>query len=259
MEILDWIIFDIKNFSPVVFRIYKDFFIDYFHELFLNKPKLSTEAFFWRRNYNKWYINNPRWLNELIKKPKKDNVMSIIIKELEKSFKEKLRFLDVGSGPVISYLEFMDIREKNLVNIDPLADIYNELNNQFKNIYPIKILKGTGENLDKIFPSDTFHMTLSKNSIDHSIDPKKFFKNMVNTTKYDGYIWLSGNINEGKRNKYMGLHKHNIQIIKNLPYYSSKDEVYKPLIENLPIKLQYYDYNKEKSRDKYNLIYKKFK
>ena len=121
---------------------------------------------------------------------------------------ECISVLDVGSGP-LSMLTW-GTRLFKLVCADPLADAYKELHRKYGYKIEYDIVSVTGEKLYEKFEKETFDVVWSNNALDHSQVPSVMFSEMVNATKKNGYIIVSGSTKEGTRWSFNGLHKHDI-------------------------------------------------
>jgi 2-polyprenyl-3-methyl-5-hydroxy-6-metoxy-1,4-benzoquinol methylase len=124
---------------------------------------------------------------------------------LSKDFNEELKLIDIGSGPVTSFFQKLDIYAWNIITVDPLAELYNDLNETYKVNYPIKCIEGTGEHLDELFEPNSFHLVLSQNSIDHSESPIAYINCLYYLCKPGGFIYISGHIKVGSSEHWVGI------------------------------------------------------
>ncbi len=60
--------------------------------------------------------------------------------------------------------------------------------------------------------------------IDHATSPLKFINNLFYILKPRGYLYLTGFINEGKKQNYTGLHQHNLYVKDERLYWTNKDK-----------------------------------
>lgn len=153
------------------------------------------------------------------------------IERLKERFGEKIQVLELGPGPKSRLTEGYRKELFDLVAVDPLADEYKKhLGGEHF------LVKGHGETVDILFPPNTFHMSYASNSLDHSSNPLKCFRNMVSLTKVGGYIMVQGNVNEGERTNWLGLHKYNMWIDEDRLMYCTKHGAPVNLAENMGLK-----------------------
>ena len=152
------------------------------------------------------------------------------LKQLRKTFKERLIVLEIGPGPVSRLTRGWEANLYDLIAIDPLADEYMKLR---KNPF---LVKGYAEEMDKMFQPESFHMVYASNSLDHTSNPALCFRNMVSLTKVGGLIIVCGNEREGSRAKWLGLHQHNLWLDDDNLICQTKGVPLVCLSKGLPIK-----------------------
>jgi SAM-dependent methyltransferase len=123
---------------------------------------------------------------------------------------QKLRLLDVGSGPISPFAWGIDMNLLDVVAIDPLADAYNALLAELNYSYPIKPVKCYGEDIVDNFQSESFDIVYCANALDHAISPQRCLDGMYDILKKDGIMYLTGYIREGTRSSWSGLHQHDL-------------------------------------------------
>jgi SAM-dependent methyltransferase len=123
----------------------------------------------------------------------------------------QINVANVGSGPCVPLRVTHPTHKIHMLHIDPLWPYYE------------RILEAAGyrartftapfpaETMDQALPHNHFHITWSRNALDHSWDPLKGIKNMIKITRPQGKIIVLVNANEGVRESYHGLHKWNFQ------------------------------------------------
>lgn len=161
--------------------------------------RLGTEMAFWDVELNK--IRPEGWIEPMFKD------VYPALETLKRTFDEHPIILELGPGPRSRLTEGYDKKLYDLVAVDPLADEYrrNLKGREF-------LLQGKGEEVNKIFPEETFHMTYASNVLDHVEDPVQCFINMYRLTKIGGIIMVQGNEREGTRMNWAGLHQHDLSI-----------------------------------------------
>lgn len=253
--------FDLSHLSLTLINIYLKFFRNKINTKSTKIADFSSEIFFWEREYYQYWIsgNHPRWWNANLTKNRYSPEMRQIIDILTKVFHEELRLIDVGSGPVTSFFNRIDITQWNIVTVDPLADLYNYLNKKYQVNYPLKCIEGTGESLNSLFDKQSFHLVLSQNAIDHATSPKDFIKQLYYILKPSGFLYLSGFINEGLAANWKGLHQHNLSVQGNHLVWTNRDKSIHNLnlTKDFKMKLFYKNIEGSNAGDRFTLIYQK--
>jgi SAM-dependent methyltransferase len=122
---------------------------------------------------------------------------------------EKLKALDVGSGPLSTLAWAHDQGLMEVQAADPLADEYNAILRQHAIDFPVKPVPVAGERLTTRFAPESFHVVYSQNALDHAEDVQKCFEEIEAVLKPGGLFLLLCHENEGKRERYQGLHQWN--------------------------------------------------
>ncbi len=120
-----------------------------------------------------------------------------------------VRILDVGAGPLTYVGKRWPGHTVEVTAIDPLADDYNRLLNEYHVEPPVRTINCAAEKIAERFPADHFDLTYSRNALDHSYDPAAAIENMVHATRPGCVTLLIHAINEGEYEKYYGLHQWN--------------------------------------------------
>jgi SAM-dependent methyltransferase len=132
-----------------------------------------------------------------------------IVRALAKQPGEVAEILDVGAGPLTFLGKQAPGLTIHITAVDPLADEYDRLLEQY-HIQPlVRTQMGFAERLAEIFPADRFDMVTAQNCMDHSYDPLLAFRQMLVVIKPNGVIHLAHMTNEGQSQNYEGLHQWN--------------------------------------------------
>ncbi len=183
---------------------------------------LGTEMAYWDDELTN---NRPEgWIE-----PMHDDIIPAL-SLLKETFKEKIRVLELGPGPRSRLTELYRKKLFGLVGVDPLADDFKKYlgGEDF-------LVHGHGETVDELFLPHRFHMCYASNVLDHSKDPVRCFRNMVKLTKNGGLIMVQGNVNEGERTKWVGLHKYNMWVEGDRLMCSTKQGDVVELTEEMPL------------------------
>jgi SAM-dependent methyltransferase len=124
---------------------------------------------------------------------------------------DKLRIIDVGSGPVSTIGRRAPNNEVELICADALGERYNALLDElgFKDLARIEPIKG--EDLTEHFGVGTFDIVNCANALDHFDNPAIAFRNMYDLCRPGGVFHLLSIENEGEREQYQGLHQWNLR------------------------------------------------
>ena len=186
---------------------------------------LSSEIFYWERTFHESKITTnlpPKFTPSNHCK----ECFKFAISELQKSFDDPLNCIEIGSGPVSQFYseEILNIPKIRISALDPLADTYNELHKKYGSEYNIRCIRGFAENMNKLFPPNSFHLVFSQNAIDHSKSPIDFFDSICRILKPKGFIVLNGFLKVGTISHWMGLHQWDIEIDGNDLVVSNRDK-----------------------------------
>jgi len=159
---------------------------------------LGMEMGYWDYELNK--IRPKGWGQEMFN----EDIIPVI-EYLHNRFGKQISVLELGPGPVSRLTEGWKSGLFKLTAVDPLA---NEYKKNFRDS-PF-LVNGYGEDLDKMFEKDNFHMSYASNSLDHVDIPLKTMKNLFLLTKIDGLIIIQGNVREGEHTGWTGCHGYNL-------------------------------------------------
>lgn len=210
---LNYIWFDLTHMSSEIICIYTRFIFNTIRaKLKKDSTDYSSEQLFWERVYYEFNIKKlpPYCWNDHEFRNSYTPDMLEVLEALSRDFGKDLKLIDVGSGPITSFIGKLDIYKYNITTVDPLANTYNSINKRYNPTYPLICTLGIGEQCNKLFEKNSFHLVLSHNAIDHSVSPEDFVKNLYYILKPGGFMYLSGHMNEGKATNWKGLHQHNI-------------------------------------------------
>lgn len=149
--------------------------------------------------------------------------------------KEKdVSILDVGAGAASSVgFIYQDYRIV-VTPVDALAHYYEKLYEKFQISPRFKTQYCETENLLDYFSPNQFDIVFAENTLDHHYSPVTALLHMIQVTKPGGHIVLFHVENEAEREKYVGLHQWNLQLIGEDVKIWNKDRSYslKVLVNN---------------------------
>lgn len=140
---------------------------------------------------------------------------------------EEIRVLDVGSGPFGTMTSgVLSSNPVRITGVDPLANDYGKLLREAGVESPMKLVQGTAENLDQLFPADTFHFVNSDNALDHCFDPGLSLANMLRSVMPGGVVRVGVFVNEGQWTGYSGFHQWNFDAVADRIFVWNRNEVH---------------------------------
>lgn len=119
---------------------------------------------------------------------------------------------DIGCGLAPRFGEILPDGSKiTLVEIDPLAYFYNEINAKYAPVSGYKRIEfGMFEYFSRFFEKDSADAVIINNALDHCIDPYKSIVESLMVLKPGGILYLNHTRAEGVNEKYNGLHQWNL-------------------------------------------------
>ncbi len=123
-----------------------------------------------------------------------------------------VKILDVGAGPLTYLGKKHPTCELQIIAVDPLAEIYSEILDEFKITPLIRTQKAAAEQLTRSFSRGQFDLVFARNCIDHSTDPILCVEQMLEVVKPGGWVLMEHCLNEGVSQNYEGLHQWNFSI-----------------------------------------------
>lgn len=124
--------------------------------------------------------------------------------------REKVKVLDVGSGPISRLGNISGGTIIELSACDPLAFVYKEMLDK-AGVTPYVFSEfAMTERLRDAYPENTFDIVNMTNALDHSVNPLLGVFNMLAVCKKGGSVILYHRENEAEFEGYAGLHKWNI-------------------------------------------------
>lgn len=241
-------------------RAIKKYFYHFYSEIFYGRD-YTSEILFWENHLAK-KDEFKDYLDTLLDKKKRKEAfplqLELILKELNKQFKnERLRLLEVGSGPTSNLAWGVDEGLFEITAIDPLANIYNRLMKKNNYDYPIKPIKGTGEEILKLFDKECFHIVFSQNAIDHIVSPKKCILNMYKVLKKRGVLYLCGHVKEGTNQGWLGLHQHDLVPTDGQLFHFNSEGISTNLTGELRLESIHTEKEGDSPGDRYIIVFKK--
>jgi SAM-dependent methyltransferase len=118
--------------------------------------------------------------------------------------------LDVGAGPFTEVGKKWGNTKIKITPVDPLADDYNNVIDEIGLTPLVRTIKGGFEDVDQMFPENTFDLVNIQNSLDHCVNPIKALKNCFKPLKTGCHLSVFSFINEAQYVGYIGLHQWNL-------------------------------------------------
>ena len=121
-----------------------------------------------------------------------------------------IKILDVGAGPLTCLGKQWEGYSLRITAVDPLAEEYDKLLDQYQLTPPVRTQKGFAERLVAQFGENHFDLVHARNCIDHSDDPCRAIQAMVAVAKPGGLVYMDHSVNEAKAQNFQGFHQWNL-------------------------------------------------
>lgn len=118
--------------------------------------------------------------------------------------------LDVGSGPVSRAGRRHPSLDVQITSVDPLADQYRALLAAHGYDPSLGPIRGEAENLDQLFPANSFDVVNMENALDHCRDPIKAVEQLLKVVKAGGSVLLLHEENQADATGYAGACQWNL-------------------------------------------------
>jgi SAM-dependent methyltransferase len=122
----------------------------------------------------------------------------------------QIRVLDVGSGPLSGLGVTHNGERLDIIAADPLASAYQRMYQEFKVEPQISVKLAFAEDLSAFFQNDEFDLVVCQNALDHTFDPWRALRQMIEVSKPGGFVLLRHARNEAVSESYSGLHQWNL-------------------------------------------------
>jgi SAM-dependent methyltransferase len=124
--------------------------------------------------------------------------------------KKEVTVAELGSGMFCTIGSEWKTAKVNIFPSDILSDEYNQILAE-NNITPlVPVMRQDMEHLT--YPDNFFDIVHCCNALDHTFNPLTAIGEMYRVCKLGGFIYLKHYVNEGKKERYRGLHSWNFDI-----------------------------------------------
>ncbi|MCC6381323.1 MAG: class I SAM-dependent methyltransferase [Dehalococcoidia bacterium] len=125
--------------------------------------------------------------------------------------RERLRILDVGSGPLSEVGRRLPGKELEVVAVDPLGRAYTWLL-RLSGLRPlVPVVPLSAEDLSRRFPPASFDLVQARNAIDHSRHPRRAIREMLRVVRPGCYVYLQHRVDEAESREHSALHQWNFR------------------------------------------------
>jgi SAM-dependent methyltransferase len=125
---------------------------------------------------------------------------------------ENISILDVGAGPLTALGKTHPGKKLSIIPVDPLASDYLRVMREVGIEPPVPTIACRGEDLLDRFQPGSFDIAYARNALDHSVDPVRVIRNMVELVKDGRFVVLRHRRQEGRGENYWGLHQWNFEL-----------------------------------------------
>lgn len=171
--------------------------------------RYEDEIVYWSRVFAKWRAEGDKYLDSKLNP--ETHVDARIAGVFQKHFPDlpRVGVLDVGCGPLSVVGKRWGDKRVDVLGVDPLADVYKHILKKEGVQPPHLLLKGMGENADKVVAGRKFDYVHSRNALDHAEDAPLAVKSMAACVRKGGVFDLEIFVEEAIRAGYSGLHRWN--------------------------------------------------
>jgi hypothetical protein len=161
---------------------------------------LDEEIAFWRKELLNWKAdpNNVRMTDE---HPLEWHVREYFPEG------DEYDILDVGAGPISALGNKWWGKKLNIKAVDPLADVYNDIMQEYGMVPRVVTEKLDGERLSDSLSLDSFDFVYVKNALDHTYNPFRCIDEILKVLKVNCCCSLDHMVNEGTSANWNGLHQ----------------------------------------------------
>lgn len=172
---------------------------------------ILPEIFFWENSVMK---SSGDFHDDVVRKYINDHSFRLEneLQHISSAKDNKIKLLDVGSGPFSRCGSFSNKWDIEVVAVDPLASVYKCLKDRYNMNNDIDLRTGFVELLDKQFERNSFDMVHMSNSLDHSFDPIFGIYELLSVCKIGGIVVLRHHENEADNENYEGFHQWNLSL-----------------------------------------------
>ena len=174
------------------------------------KNALPGEVEFWEKFVSQ---RGGRWEQEFSRRVNPNEPLETWVREhLETPSGTEVEILDVGAGPLTILGKTWEGRQVRITAVDPLAVEYMALLRRAGIVPPIPILPAEAEQLVAVFGYERFDLVHCANALDHSHDPLRAIRQMLEVVKTGGYVLLRHFRREAENRGFTGLHQWNFDV-----------------------------------------------
>lgn len=175
------------------------------------EEQLPEEVRFWRR----WLEGNTEKAEDRAYRLSSHRPFPWWAKPLIKGDPEHIRVLDVGAGPLTSLGDVWEGKEVTILPIDPLADAYSKLMEEYAVTPPIRTLYGTGQDLVSQFGENSFDFIYASDSLDKTDDPIACYQQIMLVLKPGASAVTYHEANKAERHHYETVYQWNFSLKEN--------------------------------------------
>jgi hypothetical protein len=172
------------------------------------RRRRSSEADFWRD----WVQTGGSWWpEERAERLAPDSRLAGRIARLvDRVPQTEVSILDVGAGPLTSLGKHHPTKRLSITPVDPLAPKYDRMLDEAGIVPPARTIDCAGEEVADRFGPDAFSIAYARNALDHSADPLRVIRAMIEVAR--DFVLLEHERNEAEHQRYHGLHIWNFDL-----------------------------------------------
>lgn len=175
------------------------------------EEQLPEEVGYWRR----WLEGNTEYAEDRAYRLSSHRPFPWWAKPLIRGNPDHVRILDVGAGPLTALGDVWDGKQVSIMPIDPWAEAYSQLMDEYSVTPPIRTILGSGLELAEMFGESSFDFVYASDSLDKTEDPVICYQQIMAVLKPGASAVTYHEANKGERHHYESVYMWNFSIKEN--------------------------------------------
>ena len=175
------------------------------------EAELPEEVRFWRR----WLEGNTEFAEDRAYRLSSNRPFPWWAKPLIKGDPDHVQVLDVGAGPLTSLGDLWEGKCVTITPVDPLAEAFAQLMDEYSVTPPIRTIYGSGLDLVEQFGQSSFDFVYASDSLDKTDDPIVCYQQIMEVLKPGASAVTYHEANKAERHHYETVYKWNFSIREN--------------------------------------------
>lgn len=161
-----------------------------------------------------WWLRRRgwRWPEEYRRRLDPERPLAPVHRQLVSHLdQQRLRILDVGSGPLSEVGRRLPGKQLEVVAADPLGRAYAFLLRLHRLRPLVPVVPLAAEGLHRRFAPASFDLVQARNAIDHCRDPRRAIREMLRVVRPGCAVYLQHRVDEAESREHSALHQWNFR------------------------------------------------